>query len=427
MFRAFRVMYASLTHSKLSPMNAAPLAPDEARAIVLAHIVPLPSETIPHSAALSRVLSGQVVSPLDLPPFANSAMDGYALRSADLQSAPCTLRLLETIGAGEIATRVVEDGTCIKIMTGAPIPDGADCVVMREETCESNGGVEFSETARQSQHIRPQGDDVRRGEVVFESGTAISPAVHAMLASLGCAQLEVTRRPRVAILTTGKELVDVDADLAPGQIRDSNSWALRGLAQECGAQVVSVTRTGDTPQEVASALKTATTEADVILTSGGVSAGDFDPVRDVLLSSAQLHFWKVAMKPAKPLMFATLHGVPVLALPGNPVSVMVGFEEFVRPALLKMAGHAAWKRVEVEAVLQSDLRSVVGRTEFVRARLEQSADGFLAVVSGDQNSGRLSTMARANALLEIAPDVSFLPSGSRVRAKLLGSPAIGGF
>jgi molybdopterin molybdotransferase len=231
----------------------------------------------------------------------------------------------------------------------------------------------------------------------------------------------------VAIVTTGKELVDVEAELGSGQIRDSNSWALRGLVQECGAEVVSVIRTGDTQEEVVKALQSASAQADVIVSSGGVSAGDFDPIRDVLLSGAQVHFWKVAMKPGKPLMFATFQGVPVFALPGNPVSVMVGFEEFVRPALLKLAGHAAWRRIEVDAVLQSDLRSVGGRTEFVRARLEPDADGLLAVVSGDQNSGRLSTMARANALLEIGPDVSFLPSGARVRAKLLGSPAIGGF
>ncbi len=408
-------------------MNVAPLAPDEARSLVLERMSPLASETIGHAEALGRVLAQDIISALDLPPFPNSAMDGYAVLATDLQSAPQTLRLIETIGAGEVATLTVESGTCIKIMTGAPVPNGADCVVMREETREQGEMVEFLESARVGQHIRPRGDDVRQGEIVFESGTVISAAVHAMLASLGQSQIEVTVRPRVAVLVTGKELVDVDAQLKPGQIRDSNSWALRALVQSCGADVVSVTRTGDTQSEVEEALRLAATQADVIITSGGVSAGDFDPIRDVLLGQAEVHFWKVAMKPGKPLMFATLHGTPVFALPGNPVSVMVGFEEFVRPALLKMGGRTAWKRIEVEALLQSDLRSPEGRTEFVRARLEQGADGFLAVVSGDQNSGRLSTMARANALLEIGPAVSFLPSGARVRAKLLGNPEVGGF
>ncbi|BCM89458.1 molybdopterin molybdenumtransferase [Abditibacteriota bacterium] len=408
-------------------MNAAPLTPNTARTIVLEQTTPLSTETIPHAEALGRILAQDVISPLDLPPFPNSAMDGYAVRASDLQSVPQTLRILETIGAGEIATHAVEDGTCIKIMTGAPVPAGADCVVMREETREHNREVEFLETARGGQHIRPKGDDVRQGETVFERGTVINAAVHAMLASLGQGRVEVTIRPRVAILVTGKELVDVGAELQPGQIRDSNSWALRGLVHSCGAEVVSAMRTGDTQTEVEEALRLSASKADVIITSGGVSAGDFDPIRDVLLSQANVHFWKVAMKPGKPLLFATLHGVPVFALPGNPVSVMVGFEEFVRPALLKMAGRSAWKRIEVEAILQSELRSPEGRTEFVRARLEQGEDGFLAVVSGDQNSGRLSTMARANALLEIAPNVSFLPSGARVRAKLLGSPEVGGF
>ncbi|RYX81824.1 molybdopterin molybdenumtransferase MoeA [bacterium] len=408
-------------------MNTAPLVPAEARAIVLQHITRHNSHPIDHSKALGRVLAQDVISSLDLPPFPNSAMDGYALRATDLQSAPQILRLIETIGAGDVATRTVESGTCIKIMTGAPVPAGADCVVMREETREQNGEVTFEEIAQPGQHIRPKGDDVREGETVFQSGTLINAAVHAMLASLGQATVEVTVRPRVAIVVTGKELVDVDAQLHPGQIRDSNSWALRGLVQSCGADVVSVLRTGDTQSEVEEALRLSATEADVIITSGGVSAGDFDPVRDVLLSQAEVHFWKVAMKPGKPLLFATLHETPVFALPGNPVSVMVGFEEFVRPALLKMAGRTAWKRVEVEAMLQNDLNSPSGRTEFVRARLEQSADGFLAIVSGDQNSGRLSTMARANALLEIAADVTFLPSGTRIRAKLLGGPEIGGF
>lgn len=408
-------------------MNDEPLAPDEARAIVLARMVTLSVETVPHALALGRVLARTVVSPLDLPPFPNSAMDGYALQAEDVVGAPKTLRLLETIGAGEIATQAVVRGACIKIMTGAPLPEGADCVVMREETRAQGENIEFLETASQGQHIRPQGDDVRRGEVVFERGTLIGAGVHAMLASLGCAQVEVFRRPRVAIVVTGKELVDVDAPLEAGQIRDSNSWALRGLVEECGAEVSGVYRTGDDVAEVEATVRAAIASADVLISSGGVSAGDFDPMRDVLLLRADVHFWKVAMKPGKPLMFASLDDKPVFALPGNPVSVMVGFEEFARPALLKMAGQRAWKRIEVEATLQTELRSPQGRVEFVRAQLQQSESGFLAIVAGDQNSGRLSTMARANALLEIGANTTFLPAGARVRAKLLSGPAMGEF
>jgi len=406
-----------------SPPNSSPLAPDEARSLVLEHVAPVGTETRPHGEVLHRVLARGVVAPLDLPPFANSAMDGYALIAADLGSAPQTLRLLETIGAGDVATRRVERGACIKIMTGAPLPDGADCVVMREETLEQEGEVVFQEAARAGQHIRPKGDDVREGELVLAAGAHIGAAAHAMLASLGCARVEVFRRPRVAIVATGKELVDVDAPLLPGQIRDSNSWALRALVEECGGDVVSVTRTGDDTNEVEAVLRDASQSADCIVSSGGVSAGDFDPIRDVLLRNARVVFWKVAMKPGKPLMFASMNDTPVFALPGNPVSVMVGFEEFVRPALFTMAGRRDWRRVEVEARLQSELRSPAGRTEFVRAHLQRTIDGFLALGTGDQNSGRLSSMTRANALLEIPAETTFLPSGSLVRAKLLTSTA----
>lgn len=404
-------------------MNNSPLPPDQARAIILNCVAPLHVETLPHAQVLRRVLARDIASPLDLPPFDNSAMDGFALIAADLEGAPQSLRLLETIGAGEVATGRVERGTCIKIMTGAPVPEGANCIVMREETRELDGRVEFEEAARVGQNVRPRGDDVREGEIVLERGTVVSAAGHAMLASLGCAHVEVFRRPRVAIVATGRELVDVDAPLRPGQIRDSNSWALHALVESCGAQVASVHRTGDEPREVEAVLRAVAPRVDCILTSGGVSAGDFDPVRDVLLESAQVHFWKVAMKPGKPLMFASWEGTPVFALPGNPVSVMVGFEEFARPALFQMGGRRAWKRIEVEARLQSDLRSPKGRTEFVRAHLKRGQDGFLAIGTGDQNSGRLSSMVGANALLEIPPDTIFLPAGSSVRAKLLDEAA----
>ncbi len=404
-------------------MNNSPLPPDEARALIFNRVAPLDFETLPHAAVLGRVLARDVVSPLDLPPFPNSAMDGFALIAADLENAPQGLRLVETIGAGEVAAHSVERGTCIKIMTGAPLPEGADCVVMREETRELDSWITFAEAAHAGQHVRPRGDDVRMGETVLGRGTVVSAAGHAMLASLGCAQVEVFRRPRVGIVATGKELVDVDAPLQPGQIRDSNSWALRALVESCGAEVVSVHRTGDEPREVEAVLRALAPSVDCILTSGGVSAGDFDPVRDVLLQHAQVHFWKVAMKPGKPLMFASLDDTPVFALPGNPVSVMVGFEEFARPALFQMGGRRAWKRIEVEARLQSDLHSPKGRTEFVRALLKRGEDGFLAIGTGDQGSGRLSSMVRANALLEISSDTTFLPAGSSVRAKLLDDAA----
>ncbi len=405
-------------------MNSHPLEPDAARAIIAGRVGPLLAETIPHERALGRVLASDVVASLDLPPFANSAMDGYAARATDLATAPQTLALLETIGAGEVAKRIVEPGTCIKIMTGAPLPDGADCVVMREETREESGRVEFHEAARAGQNVRSIGEDVRMGETVFRAGAVVNAAAHALLASLGCARVEVFRRPRVAIVVTGAELVATDAPLEAGQIRDSNSWALRALVGECGAHVAGFHRTGDGAEEVAATVRAAMADADVLISSGGVSAGDFDPMRDLLLQGAEVHFWKVNIRPGKPLLFASFGGVPVFALPGNPASVMVTFEEFVRPALLHMAGVRAWRRLEVEATLESAVRSPLGRTEFVRVGLHQSADGLLAAATGNQGSGRLSTMARADALLEIGPETASLPAGARVRVKLLSGAGV---
>lgn len=400
-------------------MNAFPLAPDEARRLILERIAPLPTEILPHEAVLGRVLARDVVSPFDLPPFDNSAMDGYAVRAEDAQNAPFSLQNLEIIGAGSVATQKVVAGTCLKIMTGAPLPEGAEAVIMREETRENGETVEFLAPAKLGQNVRKRGSDVARGETVLEAGTVVGAAQWAMLAALGQAQIEVFQKPKIAIVTTGDELVSVEKSLLPGQIYNSNVFSLRAMAQRAGADVVAVRHVGDGLEELEMVLREVAPMADAIVTSGGVSAGDFDPVRDVLQAQAEIHFWKVAMKPGKPVMFATFQNTPIFGLPGNPASVMVSFEEFVRPALWKMGGRSYLTRMEVWARLNSDLRSIEGRTEFVRARVETDANGFLAFASEDQGSGRLSTLTRANALLEIAAQTTFLAAGSAVRAKLL--------
>jgi molybdopterin molybdotransferase len=404
------------------------IAPDEAKRIILNNTGVLSTETVSHADALSRVLASDIISEIELPPFHNSAMDGYALIAEDTRGAsesnPSTLRLLETIAAGEIGTQEVTRGACVKIMTGGKIPRGANAVVMREETREANGEVQILEEARANQNIRPRGDDIKIGERVLTRGTLVRPAEWAMLASLGQSQVEVFRRPRVGIIATGNELVDVNAELQDGQIRDSNSFALQGLCAQAGA-IVERTRVGDELQELRDALREYSERCDCIVTSGGVSAGDFDPVRDVLLEmqesgEAQIHFWKIAMKPGKPVMFATLkNGTPIFGLPGNPVSVMVAWEEFVRPALLKMQGRAKTARLVVEAVVLSDFKSPQGKVEFVRASVELKSGKWQATVSGDQSSGRLSTMTRANALLVVPADVTRVEAGSTLHAELL--------
>ena len=407
----------------MNPNFPTMITPDTALALVLQNIKIGATEEVKHRESLGRILSRDIVSDLDLPPFDNSAMDGYAVRVADVegatQSSPIVLRLGETIGAGDIPRSEIMVGQCAKIMTGAPLPRGTEAVIMREETREVDGKVEFFEAATARQNVRRAGSDVARGEMVLAAGTRVRPAELAMLAALGQSRVEVYARPRVGIITTGEELVGVEAPLQAGQIRDSNGPALRGLGLGAGAEIVAERHVGDRPDELRAVLDELTGQCDVILTSGGVSAGDFDPVRDVLLADAKVIFWKVAMKPGKPVMLALYRDVPVFALPGNPASVMVGWEEFARPAILQMGGARALKRLEVGARIAENLHSPAGKTEFVRAQVTSENGELVARVSGDQGSGRLSTMTRANALLVIGAEQTRVTAGTQVRARLL--------
>ena len=416
----------SVKHSTLLFVNTdfpTMITPDAARELALQIIAAGPTQTVAHADALGRILASDIVSTLDLPPFANSAMDGYAVRVADVadatQQTPVTLKLGETIGAGDVPQRKVIAGQCAKIMTGAPLPPGAEAVIMREETRESGGIVSFLAAAERDDNVRSAGSDVARGETVLRAGTCVRAAELAMLAALGYSHVEVYARPRVGIVTTGEELVGVEADLQAGQIRDSNGPALRALCVSAGATVVAERHVGDNPADLRAALDELAPVCDLILTSGGVSTGDFDPVRDVLLDDAKIVFWKVAMKPGKPMMVALYRETPVFALPGNPASVMVGWEEFARPALLKRAGARASRRLEVSAFLTENLRSAPDKTEFVRARVSSENGALIARVSGEQGSGRLSTMTRANALLVIEAGQTQLNAGTPVVARLL--------
>lgn len=410
------------------------VTPGEALEIVLHQITELSVETLPHQQTLGRTLAHSITSDLDLPPFANSSMDGYALTSADIQDAssenPIKLRITETIAAGMMPTQRVTSGTCAKIMTGAAIPDGADAVIMREETREAEvAEVYVLAAAAPQQNIRPAGSDVVRGETVTAAGTVIRPAEWGLLASLNQTEVAVRRQPRVAIITTGEELIELGQELREGQIRDSNSFTLHGLALSCGAFVTPICRVGDDGATLEQTLLDKLQTCDAIVTSGGVSMGDFDPVRDVLQKIAVVHFWKIAMKPGKPVMFATMtngtgRAIPIFGLPGNPVSVMVAFEQFVRPALLKMQGRTALQRVMVEATLDAPLRSPQGKVEFARAYVTPHWTGWRARLAGEQGSGRLSTMTRANALLVVAADVTSVEAGQKLPAQMTDWPEI---
>ncbi len=408
------------------------VTPDEALRIVLDTVATLPIERVPHDEALGRTLARDIISDLELPPFDNSAMDGFAVVAADTDGAtpqkPVALRVLETIAAGAVPSHRVTCGTCSKIMTGATVPSGADAVVMREETEErGDGTVQIFATASAGQQVRRAGSDVARGETVLRAGTLVRAAEWGMLASLNQACIEVGRQPRVAIITTGDELVEVGGELQAGQIRDSNSFTLDGLARGCGALVPARHHVGDDPQTLERTLRECVAHGDAVVTSGGVSAGDFDPVRDVLQKIAHIHFWKIAMKPGKPVMFATLENetgpsVPVFGLPGNPVSVMVAFEQFVRPALLKMQGRRALRRIIVPARVDVAFTSPAGKTEFVRALVTPQGTGWQAHLAGEQSSGRLSTMTRSNALLIVPAEVTHIAAGQTLPAQMTDWP-----
>lgn len=400
------------------------ISPQETRRIIFEKIVPLESESVLHENALHRVLARDVFADLDLPPFDNSAVDGYATRAQDLSEGSIDLSVIGTIAAG--ATNIeysIGAGEAVRIMTGAPVPKGADCVVMREDTIENHETVRVLESAQTDANIRRRGSDVKNGERVFTAGTRVRAAHWAMLASLGCAQIEVFRRPRVGILTTGNELKRVDEAISGGEIRDSNSFALRALVEECGAVVEIQKTVGDSVGEVENALREMFACCDAVISSGGVSMGDFDPIRDVLPQIAQLHFWKIAVKPGKPMMFATRaennRTIPVWGLPGNPVSVMVSFEQFVRPALLQIGGQNDAQRLEFRVRVLDAFSSPSGKVEYVRALVENKNGDWTARINGDQGSGRLSTMTNANALLVVPAEVTRVDIGETLMAQIL--------
>ncbi len=388
--------------------------------IVLGAVAPLPPERVPIMEARGRVLAEDVRAPRDLPPHDNSAMDGYAVRHADVAPGT-TLRVVEAIPAGSVASRALEQGQAAKIMTGAPIPPGADTVVPVEDTRPRGEEVEIVGVPGRGANIRPAGEDVRGGELVLPRGTRVRPAEVGMLASLGRSFVLVHQRPRVAVLATGDEIADLGTPDVGSRIINSNSYGVGAQVVEAGGVPVILGIGRDDPEGLLEMLDRAST-CDVVVTTGGVSMGDYDYVRPVLArAGVAVHFWKVAMKPGKPVVFGTRGRVPVFGLPGNPVSAMVAFEQFVRPALLRMQGHTRVFRPVVEAVLGEEagaVRTKLGRADFVRCRVERTDSGLRVVSVKQQGSGILTTLVRANALLVIPADATGAEPGERVRVQI---------
>ncbi len=385
--------------------------------------------SVPVADALGLVTASEIISSEAIPQFANTAMDGFAVRSADVVDAPCDLRVVETIAAGHAPQVTVGPGEASRIMTGATIPPGADAVVMVERTSIVTGGPASGDGATEivrvevsvppGNHVRPVGDDLHAGTHVFGVGTELTAGHLGVLCSLGLTEVEVFPRLRVGVLSTGDELVDDGSPLRPGQIRDSNRRTLLALAHRADVVPVDLGLSPDDPDEIETAITTGVQTCDAIVTSGGVSMGDFDYVKAVLDRIGDMRWMQVAIKPAKPLAFGTVGDVPVFGLPGNPVSSMVSFELFARPGLRSMMGHPDPVRPTVEATAAEDLpRRADGKTHFMRV-LATPTDGGVEVRSaGGQGSHMLWAMAKANALA-VVPDGDGVRAGGPVDVLLL--------
>jgi molybdopterin molybdotransferase len=382
----------------------------EARARVLAAVSPLAATVVPLGEARARPLRKSVRATHALPPFRNSSMDGFAVRAGDLAIAspatPVTLPVVEVLPAGRAPSRPLAAGEAMRIMTGAMVPEGADAIVPFEE-CERIAGAAGAERARFTKpaaanaNVREAGRDIARDELALEDGRELSPLDLAVLAALGESQVSVGPRPKVTVFSTGDELLDAGAALTPGAIRDSNLPMLVALLEEAGCSVVRATRLGDDPAKLVEQIQRALVVSDVVLTIGGVSAGDFDPVKVALDGIPGVQLWRVAMKPGKPQAFGAPDGRLFFGLPGNPASVACVFETLVRPALRKLQGYAVLDRSMIEVRVAERIESREGRTDFVRVTLEWRDGAWWGTPTGEQVSGHLLPQARAHALLVV--------------------------
>ena len=398
---------------------------EDALAFVLESCPPLEPVELPSRDALGLVLAERIVAGEVVPPFDNSAVDGYAVRAADVADVPVELSVVDEIAAGAAPSREVGAGEAIRIMTGAPMPDGADAVVMVEDSERiGDAQVRLTRSVPAGASIRRAGDDVRIGDELFGPGTTITAAVAAVLASVNATVVEVHPRPRVAVLSTGDELVDDGSSLALGQIRESNKTMLAALLLDAGCEVIDLGVVRDDEAELERVLRETAADCDAIVSSGGVSMGDYDVVKAVLGRIADMHWMQIAIKPAKPFAFGRLDGTPIFGLPGNPVSSLVSFELLARPALRRMMGHRRLTRSGIVAVADVALdRQPDGKVHFVRVNGEFADDGrFHVRPVGAQGSHQLAATALADAMA-VVPDGPGIPAGSDVAALLLHGDA----
>ena len=417
------------------------LSVEEARSRILEMFQPLESERKPVLEALGQVLAEDVSSPMFVPPLANSAMDGYAVQSSDITGAtpdtPTSLRVIGQVAAGQLPQNEVVPGTAVRIMTGGPIPPGADTVVPFEDTDEydlKSSGMGLSDIAEikvnigasEGSNVRPAGQDISKGQTVLKKGMLLRPSEIGVLASVGRDMVEVVRRPVVAVIATGDELMEPGGPIAPGKIYDSNSYSVAAAVLRYGGVPRFLGIARDNLESMNAKLEEGL-DADLLLTSAGVSRGDYDIVKDLLASRGKVAFWSVRMRPAKPLAFGVFprpggRQVPHVGLPGNPVSALVAFEELVRPAILRMLGRTDLEKPTIRAELEEDVVNTDGRRVFARVVVTRRNGRYYACLTGDQGSGVLTSMALANGLAICPEDVPRMKAGEEVDVQMLDWP-----
>ncbi len=396
---------------------------EEALHHILNSISPLDLEKTDILNALGRVIGEDIYAGRNIPPKDNSAMDGYALKSEDTKGAtadtPAIVETIEDIPAGYLSQKTVGPRQAARIMTGAFVPEGADTVVKVEDTERDGNRVRIFVESPKGENIRYSGEDVQTGELVIAKGSIAGPAEVGMLAALGRSFIKVYQRPLVAIIATGDEIVDIDEDTSGDKIISSNSYSLHAQVRECGAVPLQTGIAKDREDSLTAAFRAAL-RADVIISSGGVSVGDYDFVKDVMTEmGTSIEFWQVAQRPGKPLAFGTMQGKLVFGLPGNPVSSMITFEEYVRPALLKMMGRDRIFRRTVKATLTEDVKKKSGLKHFIRALVRKEGDRFTVSTTGEQGSGILKSMVLANGIIVLPEDISVAKKGEEVTVQLI--------
>lgn len=402
------------------------LTVEEALEQILARVNRLGTECLDLLACLGRVLAEPAVASADIPPWPNSSMDGFALNSVDTLRAtpdhPAELRVMGTVPAGSVASEQIRPGEACRIFTGAPLPQGTDSVIPQEEVDVVTDRIRVRRPVTPGEFVRPLGEDIKAGETALEAGHLIGPAEVGLLATLGRSRALVFRRPRVAILSTGDEVVDLGGQIAPGKIRNSNTYALMAQVLEAGGDPINVGVAPDRRDAIEERLRWGLA-ADALISSAGVSVGEYDLVRHALgRLGAELHLWQVSMRPGKPITFGSAGGRPIFGLPGNPVSAMVTFELFVRPALRKMAGHLALHRPTVRARALSPIPNPGQRRGYLRVSVIADALGYAVRLTGNQGSAILTSMVAADGLAVVPPNTT-IPQGGEVQVILLKPPA----